>query len=140
MAGDPRGTWTLDDAVYEEFGRDGLEAGRRSMDALLALLREHGIALGVAVHPWPDQVLAGDAGERQVGFWRDWCAENEVPFLDLFPLFVNGEDPVATLQQYYIPGDVHWNEAGHERVAAAFLDRFPDGIPVWGQDEVGPSR
>ena len=140
MAGDPRGSWTVDDTAYEEFGRDGLEAARASMDALLALVREHDIGLSVVVYPWPDQILARDDGERHAAFWSAWCAENELPFVDLFPLFLNGEDPVATLRQYYIPGDIHWNEAGHARVATAFLDQFPTGVPVLGQDEASPAR
>jgi len=37
---------------------------------------------------------------------------------------VTDEPPAATVRRYYIDGDVHWNEAGHRRVAEQLVPRL----------------
>jgi hypothetical protein len=91
------------------------------MDALQALLVRHGIGLTVAVYPWPDHVLLGDRDSRQASFWRAWAAEKGAGFIDYFPLFVGVGDPRETVRLDFIPGDIHWNEAGHRIVAETLV-------------------
>jgi hypothetical protein len=105
----------------EEYGREGLEKARVHMDALHDLLSRHGIGLSIAVYPWPDQVLLGDRESRQVTYWRAWARQSGVPLLDYFPAFVGGGDPSTTVRQHFIPGDIHWNEAGHRIIADALI-------------------
>jgi hypothetical protein len=113
--------WTVDERVFEEYGREGLARAREHMDALAALLARHGIGLTVAVYPWPDHVLLGDRDSRQAVFWRAWAAEKGAGFLDYFPLFVGVGDPKGMVRRDFIPGDIHWNEAGHRVVADALV-------------------
>lgn len=120
--GEPRALWTVDDRWFEEFGRAGLAKARRDMDRLAAFLTGHGIALTVAVYPWPDQVVHNDLESRQVTFWRQWCEQNGARFVDLFPAFFE-EDTDTVVRRYYIPGDMHFNDAGNRLIAAAFLER-----------------
>ncbi|MSO93854.1 MAG: SGNH/GDSL hydrolase family protein [Rhodospirillales bacterium] len=119
-----RGRWTIDDALFETMGRPGLRIAAKHMDKLHAFLQQRGIPLTVVVYPWPDQVLAGDMESRHVCFWRAWAAERSVGFIDLFPAFIAGRDPVSTILDYFIPYDVHFNEKGHALVAEAFLKTF----------------
>lgn len=116
-----RSLWTVDKKLYEEFGRVGLEKMKQSMDSLADLLEKHGIALTIAVYPWPDQILHRDLQSIQVRFWQEWAAKRGVRFFNLFPAFIGGQDPDIALRTYYIKGDVHWNEAGHKLVAEKFL-------------------
>lgn len=113
--------WSFDDAAFAERGARGLAQATAAMDRLHALLRRAGRALTVVVYPWPDHVLRGDRGSRQVTAWRDWAAQHDAGFVDLFPTFVGGDDPAVVIGRDYIPCDVHFSAAGHRRVAEAFL-------------------
>ncbi len=118
--------WTVDDAVYREYGREGLETAARHMDELHAALRRHGVDLTVAVYPWPDQIRVHDVDSRQSRFWREWCAARGARFVDLFPRFAGGA-PDAIVRRYYIPGDIHWNADGHRLVADGLLEALAPG-------------
>lgn len=113
--------WTSDPAVFEAYGREGVELAKRHMDELEALLDERGIALTVAVYPWPEQVLAGERDSPHARVWRAWTASRGAAFLDLFPVFLDRGEPARTVRELFIPGDIHWNEAGHAVVAEALL-------------------
>ena len=76
MEGNRAGLWTVDDRLFEAYGREGLETAREDMDRLRDVLRGHGIPLTVAVYPWPDQILHHDRDSRQASFWRRWTADN----------------------------------------------------------------
>jgi hypothetical protein len=116
--------WTVDERAFEEYGREGLAKARAHMDALLDLLARHGIGLTVAVYPWPDHVLLGDRDSRQARFWRAWAAEKKAGSIDYFPLFVGVGDPGETVRRDFIPGDIHWNEAGHRIIAGALVEHL----------------
>lgn len=113
--------WTVDPQAFEEYGREGLERARAHMDALADLLARRGIGLTVAVYPWPDHVLLGDRDSRQSSFWRSWAAGRQAGFLDYFPLFVGTGDAKDTVRREFIPGDIHWNAAGHRVIAGPLV-------------------
>ena len=119
-----RGMWTLDDALYKEFGEQGQTIAAEHMSQLKALLDERSIGLTIAVYPWPDQIVRRDINSRQVTFWQAWGEENGVNVINLFPDFINDEDPERVVKTNYIRGDVHWNKAGHKLVAERFLYYF----------------
>ena len=124
MLKNERGNWTHDAGVFAAYGERGLERAARSMELLRDLLRQHGVRLTVVVYPWPNQIVAGDRDSKQVRYWRTWTAANGSGFVDLFDEFIDGSDPAVTIRKYYIEGDCHFNAAGHQRVAAAMLQRF----------------
>jgi len=119
IVGAPSALWTTDDDLFEAFGRRGLALASAHMTELRALLRTHEIALTVVVYPWPDQIAEGDLESRQVEHWRAWSAEHDADFLNLFPSFMDGREASEISRRYFIPGDVHWNRAGHSLVANA---------------------
>lgn len=109
--------WTIEEAAWAAWGRNGLLVAAERMDRLLALLAARDIRLTVAVYPWPDQIFAGDRDSVQRVFWREWARSRGVDFVDLFPPFFEGDDPLETIRRYFIPGDIHWNAAGHALIA-----------------------
>ena len=119
--------WTLDPAVFESYGKEGLQRAARHMEKLAATLAARGIRLTVAVYPWPDHVLAGDVDSRQARFWRTWSEAHGAGFLDYFPRFVpvGGEGAEAVVRRLFIRGDIHWNADGHREIAAGFLEAWP---------------
>jgi len=95
------------------------------MDELLQLLKRHDVRLILAVYPWPDQIYHHDLDSRQVRFWREWAQANSVPFLNYFPKLIDTPDSKeAIIRRFYIPGDIHFNEAGHRFIADGFLDYY----------------
>ena len=124
LFGRDRGSWTLEEPSFERIGRPGLKQAEAAMDRLVALAQRHGKSLTIVVHPWPAQIVAHDQASKQVLFWRQWTERRRIPFINMFPPFVNERDPWDVLEEYYLPWDVHLNEAGHRRYADEFLRAF----------------
>jgi lysophospholipase L1-like esterase len=118
-----RSRWT-DERGYLNHHTLGLELNSKNMDELAALVAAKGIRLTVAVYPHPRQIRAGRLDSPAVTHWKRWSAEHHVDFIDLFPRFINGSDWKEVVDTYFIPGDIHVNEKGHEIFAAAFLDHI----------------
>jgi hypothetical protein len=57
------------------------------------------------------------ATDRQRRYFLALAAELDVPMVDLKPVLAG----VQAREEAYLPGDAHWNEAGHRAVAAAVL-------------------
>lgn len=113
----PRSAWTRDEHLWESYGRRGIECADRHLDHLFKLLRTHRIAMTLVVYPWPDQILHRERECVQVTHWREWCAKRGVDFIDAFPTFLDAGPAKQVLKDYFIPGDVHWNERGHKLMA-----------------------
>jgi len=113
-----RRRWSIDSSAYAEFIGVGKMLERYYVDKIVALCRNNGIAMTIVVYPWPIMIKKKDFDSMHARFWRDYCAENSVPFINLFPLFEKRDDPI---KRYFIDGDDHWNEAGHSIVAQAIL-------------------
>lgn len=115
-----RGGWTMRAMDVEQaYGPLGVEGGirrsRMNMEALAALLREHDIALSVAVYPWPFQLIYNDRNSRQIELWRDFCAKQGCKrFIDLFPVVFAERDARGDwYERNFIPGDIHYSVEGN---------------------------
>ena len=81
--------------------------------------------LTIVVVPWPPNLIAGELEHPQVELWRGFSEKWSARFVDLFPVFMgDGSDASETISRYFIAGDVHWNAAGHQRVAAHMAPGF----------------
>ncbi len=120
-----RALWTIDQVAYSDYGEIGLRKAQAGMQRLYDLLQSHGVALTLVVYPYPDQILRVDLDSVQVRLWRTWARNHAVPFINLFPDFIQkGQEPGSLIRRYFIPGDVHWNEEGHRLVATRFLSAW----------------
>ena len=121
-------TWDDADMAGNRWAELGIGLATENMDGVAELCREFEIELSVAVYPWPPQIAEGDAQSRQIGLWRDWCERRGARFVDLFPTFLAAPDksPEAIVAEEFLKGDVHWNAAGHRRMADA-LEPFLRG-------------
>lgn len=121
---DDRGKWTYDDKIFTEWGKKGLSASEKNMKSLSDLCRNKKIGLTIAVYPWPEQIINDTVESKQVLFWKRFCEENSIDFIDLFPYFFSDDCRECTIKKYFIDGDCHWNYNGHEQIAERVLERI----------------
>ena len=127
-AGRPEGLWTINEFLYSDFGKAGLESSNRHLTLLNDLLKDESISMTIVVYPWPDQILHNDLHSIQVEFWEKWAKEQSVNFINLFPLFIKAgqskSERITTIKTYYFEADVHWNKKGNLLVAKKILDQL----------------
>jgi len=110
------GQWYYDSSLIQ-LADKGLNLGMENIRRLDSLCRQKKINLTLCVHPWQIQVMKQDTSDYYVRRWADFCKSQNIAFINLFPVFINGENPEAALKKYYIPNDNHWSEQGHAKVA-----------------------
>lgn len=116
------GMWPHDRQLWKDYGKAGIDIMKHNMEKLYKLCKEHGIKMSVSVHPWPDQIARKDINSLHVKTWREWCKSRNIDFYNLFPAFINNEvSPRQAIEKNFIPGDIHWNEAGHNIVADSII-------------------
>ena len=116
--------WTVDDQEYDKWAKPGEVVALKYMQLLLDFLTKRGIPLTVVVYPLPDQIVARDLESRHVRFWRTWTREQDVQFINLFPVFINDRPIEEVYKENFFPYNYHFNIGGNERIAREFLKRF----------------
>lgn len=113
---------------YGDLGVEGaIQKELREMDALTQVLRAHSVKFSVGVYPWPDQMAYDIVESRQVTVWRSWCERNGcAKFINHFPDFFALRSQPNWQDLVYIPGDFHFNEAGHQLVADRLIKEMRD--------------
>jgi hypothetical protein len=110
------GQWYYDSS-FIQLADKGLNLGMENIRRLDSLCIQKKINLTLCVHPWQIQVMKQDTCDYYVRRWADFCKSQNITFINLFPVFINGENPEAAIKKYYIPNDNHWSEQGHAKVA-----------------------
>ncbi len=116
--------WIYDKSL-RELADEGLDLGMEYISMLNSICSDKEIKLRLSVHPWQTQIMKGDTTDYYVERWREFCLNENIGFMNLYPLFINHENPVWVAKTCYIEGDNHWNELGHARVAR-YLSEFID--------------
>ena len=128
-----RSRWTYDTQSegYGELGvQGGIDKAVDYMGRLHDLLERHGIRLSVGVYPWPAQLKElenSSAINLQSRIWQEFCLNKCEHFIDLFPKFaelVANKGAESVYHDYYIAGDVHFNEKGNALIFAALRETF----------------
>jgi hypothetical protein len=109
------GEWYYNSSTLP-LAKKGILLGQANMARLDSLCDAKGIHLVLGVHPWHSQIHKQQISDFYVSSWKSFCQDREIEFINLFPLFINGENPYSVVKRYYIPNDNHWNEEGHEKV------------------------
>lgn len=118
--------WIYDDAVYQEWGKEGGERAENHMQKLVNLCKEKNIKLTMVIYPWLDII---DKGERHVNIWTDFTTKNNIPLINLFPVFSQKLKETSLEEvnkNYFLEGDVHWNAEGNNLVAESIKKPFEE--------------
>lgn len=118
--------WVYDDEVYQDWGKEGLKSAENYMEKLAELCREKNIKLTLVIYPWFDII---EKNERHVKIWTDFTAKNNIPLINLFPVFSQKSKETSLQkvnQTYFLEGDSHWNAEGHYLIAESIKKSFEE--------------
>ncbi|MEX2232927.1 MAG: hypothetical protein WD824_12250 [Cyclobacteriaceae bacterium] len=116
------GEWYYNER-FKKLADRGIELGQEYILKLKAMCEEKKVGLTISVHPWHYQILNGNAHDYYVEKWESFANKNNIDFVNLFPLFIDSQNPVITTKMFFIKDDNHWNEFGHAKVANR-LERY----------------
>ncbi len=119
-------TWVYDDAVYQEWGKGGVENAENHLQKLADLCKEKNIKLTLVIYPWFDIIEKND---RHVNTWTDFTTKNNIPLVNLFPVFSQKAKEISleeVKKTYFLEGDVHWNAEGNRLIAESIKKPFED--------------
>jgi hypothetical protein len=125
-----RAAWTYNENIsgYGKLGVDGgIKKSIYHMNKLYELCQRHHIKMSVGIYPWPSQILYDVEDSRQVKIWREFCKYRCKNFINSYPTFsklTNDSDKLSIINQYFITGDVHFNENGNKIIANDFFDSY----------------
>lgn len=115
-----RDSWTLSMSLANNpWTQRGVLSAVEQMEKLVALCRQHGIRMTIAVYPWPPQVQHRDVDSLQARLWRDFAKMHGLEFIDLFPHLIQDLSYQEFVARYLLRGDFHWNPEGHKLVDEA---------------------
>jgi hypothetical protein len=116
------GEWYYNDR-FRKLADTGIALGQSYLLKLKALCDSQHAKLTISVHPWQYQILKANDHDYFVDKWETFANAHDIGFVNLFPLFINTQNPVITTNMYFIRGDNHWNPSGHALVAG-YLEKY----------------
>lgn len=108
---------------FRKLADHGISLGQEYILKLKELCDSQNVDLSISVNPWQYQILKGDSHDYYVEKWESFATANQIGFINLFPLFIDGQNPVVNIRKFLIKGDNHWNEFGHAHVAD-YLEQY----------------
>ena len=122
-----RSAWTYNDSIdgYGKLAVKGsIDKSVAMMKKVYNLCKTNNIELSIGVYPWPGQILYDEEESRQVKIWRNFCSGRCKNFYNSFPAFfrlIRSSSKKSVIERNYFYGDMHFNEAGNQLIAADFL-------------------
>lgn len=110
------GDW-LYEPDFHELALKGIKLGQENILKVKQLCDQYQIKLTISVHPWHSQIKVRHPEDEYTQLWKDFASQHQIRFVNLYPLFINEENPEIVISKYYIKSDNHFNEFGHELVA-----------------------
>lgn len=130
-----RASWTYD-SQPNGYGLNGVEGGvaqsLNHMNELYRFLHERGIPLSIGIYPWPSQILHEKGKSRQETIWENFCKNKCRHLYNAFPAFREESKKLggqSVVDQYFIKGDVHYNEEGNKIMSDVFLRQYKKSQP-----------
>ena len=123
-----RYSWTEQD--YWTNGLDwvstGLDRCRQEIASIRNLCDQQEMSFAIVIYPYPVQLMSSHYPSLHQIAFQEFCEQEGILLIDLTDHFKNAD----RWEDYFIPGDVHWNKRGHRLVAAALVARYADWLPA----------
>lgn len=119
-----RGNWTYVSNKFEKLAR---EKTIQALNEIYELTKNNNIKLSISVYPWPGMLIYDVEDSKHVKMWKEFCEKKCYNFINNFPEFFKHSQKFSyksTINEFYIKGDVHFNEAGNKIIANNFMKKF----------------
>ncbi|PPR45472.1 MAG: hypothetical protein CFH18_00466 [Alphaproteobacteria bacterium MarineAlpha5_Bin8] len=118
-----RGNWTHNEKLWEKHGKKGRDLAKINLENLLDICKKNNIAMSLVIYPWPNQIYYNSNPLNHRVFWENWSKNNSINFYDFFNYFdLNNKEQV--ISEYFIAGDIHWNQNGHKYISKLFIKEY----------------
>ena len=118
-----RGNWMQETKQWNTKTKKGRELAELYLNKLLLLCIKNNIKFNLVIYPWPNQIFFKYDYLLHREFWKNWSISKKVKFIDLFYYFEN-DIPENIINNYFIPGDIHWNKFGHSYIFDIMMDEY----------------
>ncbi len=116
--------WVYDEEMKQRWASQGLQLSRFYLERVAEYLRSKRIPLTIVVYPNPYH-LRGGKPASYVSYWSEFARDEQVGFISMFDIKpFDDKDVEKTIKTLFIEGDVHWNEAGHQKVASELFNQW----------------
>ena len=95
------------------------------LDKINDLLIKNNISFSIAIYPWPGNILYGKKNIEYRKYFKDYCKFKCKYFIDYFDEFenkINQTNKDLIIRNYYIYGDMHFNEKGNQLIANKIIE------------------
>lgn len=106
-----------------------LDNSLSNMEKLHSLLEKNNIPLSIAVFPHPATLKFDIAENLHLKTWKNFCEQRCKTFFNIMTPFFKIKETIGFRDlyfQYYIDGDLHFNENGNKIIAESFLENYKD--------------
>ena len=121
-------TWSTKPAIYEEWGKLGLDESKRYMDSIKVFCDSRNIKLNIGIYPYPNEIWnIMPSKSYNEKYWVDYAKDNKIPLLNIYDDFrqrLIEKDKKLFIQENYIPNDVHFNLSGNEKIADYLIKKL----------------
>jgi hypothetical protein len=104
---------------YDHWGRKGFELASKNILKINEFSKKHKFDFVMVIYPWPQHFRNNSDPFFHQARWVDFAKGNDINLINLFPSFLKGKE--SSLKEFFIEGDIHWNEKGHELVASELM-------------------
>jgi hypothetical protein len=118
-----RGNWTHNDKLWNDYASEGRQLAEKHLNMLNLLLQKYNIKFSLVIYPWPKQIYIQNQSSLHEVFWENWSNQNGVNFINLYEDF-QSTNRDKLMDQYFIPGDVHWNKNGHKFIYDLMINYY----------------
>ena len=109
-----RSSWTFNKKYSDKWKEKGLLKSSMYLKKLSDLLNDNKIKTFLVIYPNPGQIYLNKENVHEI-YWKNWAKKNDIELINLYKYF-EGDNKKKIIQEYFIPGDVHWNKKGHKLV------------------------
>jgi len=113
---------------YEELVDLGLTLNQRALIELSELVRKQNAKIFFVIYPWPHQILFDTESPNRQEVWaKSLAKQSDSMLINLYPIFEREKKQKgsrALVEQYFIAGDTHFNELGHQKIFSLLAENL----------------
>ena len=108
---------------YKPLGvRMGLKKVGDRIKDISHLAKQYQGEVYIVIYPWPAQLLNDQSEFDWENYWSSFCKSNKIKLINCFPEFKNKMKKGVNPQNFFIRGDIHYNEYGNKIIADKIIE------------------